>query len=214
MTQSLLLQSTSPFSSLPISLLVLLESLPFASTGAAWTHGWATALDSQFIDFGYQLMSSSQASFVASHYSIVSMEKCWGYPSLMTEIGFYTSAQQLKAINPSIKTMLYWSTEQDHLTCYAAAARFLSEPSWWLRDDSGKFINVSAGIPYLDTTVPAARSWWANAPLNGSWAGLIDGILADGTGSLCPSGAMSAARCLAYVQGKSAMVAELQESQL
>ena len=193
--------------------LLLLASRPGVRAGGAWTHGWARGLDSQFIDFGYQLMSSSQASFVASHYSIVAIEKCWGYwnqPSLTTEQGFHVAAQQLKTINPEIKVLLYWNTNQDHLTCYAAAAQLLAEPSWWLRDDSGDVVYVSDGIPMMDTTVAAARDWWAGTPLNGAWAGLMDGVLADGTGSRCPSKAMSAARCQAYVAGRSAMVAELQ----
>ena len=187
-----------------------LTSLPNLNTEKAWTHGWNSALDSQFIDFGYKLMSSSQASFVASHYKIVSIEKCTGSPKITTEMGFYASAQQLKAIDPQIKVLFYWNVKQVSLTCYAAAEQFLSQPSWWLRDDTGAFVNISAGIPYLDTTVAAARSWWAHVPLNGTWAALMDGVLADGTGSICPSSKMSFARCQAYISGRSAMIQELQ----
>jgi len=78
-------------------------------TGQAWTHSWNRALEAQFIDFGYGLLNSEQAAFVASHYSIVSLEKCTGNPH--TEAGIWATATQLKAINPAIKVLFYIHTD-------------------------------------------------------------------------------------------------------
>jgi hypothetical protein len=76
---------------------------------------------------------------------------------------------------------------------------FMANPAWWLRDDAGRVINVTQGassVPRIDYTVAAARDWWASVPLAGAGAAaLIDGVLADGTGSRCPAPGISAARC-------------------
>ena len=61
---------------------VAAETAPPASP--VWTHGWDNALGAQFIDFGYQALSDAQAMFVASHYQIVSLEKCTGNPTELT----------------------------------------------------------------------------------------------------------------------------------
>lgn len=59
----------------------------------AWTHGWDNALDAQFIDFGYTILNDAQAEFVASHYKIVSLEKCtYVKNKISTEAGILTTA--------------------------------------------------------------------------------------------------------------------------
>lgn len=48
----------------------------------AWaSHGWDTVRQGAFIDFGYAPLSSEQATFVASNYAVVSLEKCTGEPT-------------------------------------------------------------------------------------------------------------------------------------
>ena len=196
------------------SILFFLVALLFlkSSHGTKWTHGWERALDAQFIDFGYQLLTAEQASFVASHYSIVSIEKCTGKPH--TEQGIWTTAQQLKQLNPLIKVLFYSHTDQDNLDCYDASKEFLSHPEWWLRNDTGAtiFNPSSPTIPVMDFSVVAARAWWVNTPLNGTNASLskiIDGVFADGAGFIrCPG--INAARCATLLEAKRELVREMQ----
>lgn len=184
--------------------------------GAGWTHGWDTALAAQAIDFGYSQLTPTQARDVASHYGLVSLEKCSSPHD--TEAAIWASAALLKAAKPSIKVMFYLATDLGGLQCYAALHTYLSHPDWWLRDDAGALVNSSSHIPLPDYTVAAMRDFWVAIPLNGTsgsaspFAGLIDGVLADGTGSPCLRlrANISPARCAALAAGKAEMITALQ----
>jgi hypothetical protein len=179
----------------------------------SFTHGWGTALEGQFSDFGYSLLSKKDAIFAATHYGMVSLEKCTGYPGVSTEAGIYATAAQLKTYNSNMRVFFYWPVDQQSLNCYAAYDEFMKHPDWWLRDDTGALVNFSATVPLMDASIKAARDWWVSVPLNGSGspaAGIIDGALIDHTGSRCPSSKISAARCANYTAGVSIMSRELQ----
>ena len=163
------------------------------------------------------MLDSTQAAFVASHYRIVSIEKCTSpFP---TEKSVYQDAALLKSIDPSVKVLFYWDTDQAGLSCYDIYAPVLANPSWWLRDDDGLVVygdpHPLPGLPMIDYTVTAARDWWVSVPLNNSAAAtLIDGVFVDGIGSRCPawsSANISAERCAALIFGKSQMVRQLQD---
>jgi hypothetical protein len=115
-----------------------------------WAHSWDTALQSQFIDFGYTVLTDEQAAFVATHYQIASFEKCTGPGP--TEPDVWSDAARIKAINPSFKAMFYWDVDQGALSCYNAHAEFMANPSWWLRDDHGHVVNGSTNQPVMDYT--------------------------------------------------------------
>jgi hypothetical protein len=198
---------------------VLLVLLGARGAGAAptLTHGWDTALESQFIDYGYSVLTAAQAANVAAHYAVASLEKCTGPGP--TEANVWATAAQLKAIKPSMKVLFYWDLDQVALTCYAAHDEYMRHPEWWLRDDAAQLtFNSTDGVPHIDYGVAAARDWWVSVPLNGSGspaAHLIDGVLADGTGSRCPASSaggagLSPARCNALIAAKSVMVRQLQ----
>jgi hypothetical protein len=204
--------------------LVLALLAPALPAQISFTHDWSTALAAQFADFGYTTLSPTQAEFVASHYAIVSLEKCFmpaGAKGL-TEVSIWRQAAVLKALNPSIKVLFYLHTDIVSLECYAAHGTYMAHPEWWLTDAAGGYINSTSGLPLLDTTNAAARAWWASIPLNGttgaalldgggrSLASLVDGVLADGTGRRCQTSKVNASRCSALVEGKAAMVRELQ----
>ena len=147
---------------------------------------------------------------MASHYHIVSLEKCTGNP---TELTVWATAKQLKAINPNLKVMFYWDTDQGALPCYIANTEYMKHPEWWLRNDAGVLVNSSLNTPIMDYTVAAARDWWVSIPLNGTGSPMspwIDGVLADSTGGVCPGPGINAKRCAALEAGKSAMVRQLQ----
>lgn len=200
-------------------LLALARAPPLAAAAAPWTHGWGTALEAQFVDYGYSVLTAEQAANVAAHYQVVSLEKCTGPGP--TEPNVWATAAQLKAIKPALKVLFYWDTDQSALTCYAQHAAYMARPDFWLRDDAGQLtFNSSDGVPHMDYTSAAARAWWVSVPLNGTdgtqpAARLVDGVLADGTGSRCPSSSdggagLSPARCAALIAAKSTMVRELQ----
>lgn len=204
---------------MPVSAFVVAATVTLvAASPQDWSHSWSTALESQFIDYGYQTLTQQKAQFVATHYQIASFEKCTGPGP--TEPNVWATAAQIKALNPSFKAMFYWDVDQTALSCYDAYNVFMANPSWWLRDDNGRVVNSSSGQPIMDYTNPAARDWWVSVPLNGTGSPashLIDGVLADGAGrsvagSGCytPSSTISPARCDALVAGKSTMVQQLQ----
>lgn len=178
----------------------------------AWTHGWNNLYEAQFIDFtSNSLFSQDQAEFVATHYQIVSMEKCTGQSSgLKTEEAIWQTANQLKAVNPDVKVMFYISTDNQGLNCYAAYDEFMANPSWWLTDDSGNYVNNTQNIPEIDFRVANATNWWVNIPFNGSVANTnINGVLADGTNGRCPTG-LNTTNCDSYRAAKDLAVQTLQ----
>ena len=206
-------------------MLLLVLALALAARGASAsipTHGWDTALESQFIDFGYSCTEPGcvgntpftlpRAQALVERYAVVSLEKCTGARD--TEEAIWASARLLKSLKPSLKVYFYLATDLGGLSCYSSYSFYMAQSAWHLRNDAGQLVNISAGsdIPMLDYTVPEARAWWASLPLNGSsqYADVIDGVLADGSGSPCPIHGISAARCAALAAGKAAMVAQLQ----
>ena len=183
-----------------LKLIAIAVALCIPCTVVAWEHDFVTAGSAMWSDFGYSLLSDVQAKFVATHYAVVSLEKCTGRGSgVKTEEGIYRTAAQLKRFNPDLKVLFYWSVSQAGIGCYAVNATIAAHPEWLLRDDEGKEVSP----PRIDVTVAEAASWWLSVPLNGTdgkgnYDGqpvveLIDGILADdvsGTGK-CERGATS-----------------------
>jgi hypothetical protein len=163
-------------------------------------------------------LTAAQAADVASHYRIVSVEKCTRSDAgpEPTEFAIWDTAAQLKALDPTIRVLFYIHTDLERIDCYAAYQTFLANPAWWLRDDAGALIFApnSASVPRMDYTIPAARAWLTAIPLNNSAANaaVIDGVLADQTGSVCPAKPprLSAARCAEQVEGKAQAMRELQ----
>ena len=164
--------------------------LLYVNATFAWTHGWDTAADAQFIDFGYGIISDEQAKFVASNYKIVSLEKCTGRP---TEAGIKTVANKLKSFNPNLKVLFYISATNDALDCYSAYDVFMAHPEWWLRTATGVPINSTSYnySPYPDWRVAAFRDWWVTIPDAGINQPDIDGVFVDHTSGPCPNGLLN-----------------------
>ena len=199
-------------------LLALLGALS-ASAGVVPTHGWDTALESQFADFGYSCgepgcvgitpFTPARAAAVVEKYAVISLEKCTGRND--TEGAIWASAALLKSLKPSLKVFFYLATDMGGFQCYSNLEFYLSRTDFHLHDDSGKVINASTNIPYLDYANPAATAWWASLPMNGTqYSHLIDGVLADSSGPPCPLPNVSPQRCAALAEGKAGMVSALQ----
>jgi hypothetical protein len=204
---------------MPAARALLAGALLIAPASSSWAHDFSSPRAFSFSDFGYSLLSPAQAAFAASAYAIVSVEKCTGRAAgLYTEDGIYANAAALKAANPRVKVLFYIHTDFERLDCYRAHAEYMRHPEWHVTDDAGNLVNSSIGVPVPNFTIPAARAFFANLALNGTGApaaALIDGVLADGTGSwpaiLCGGGAVGPARCAALVAGKSAAVRAAQD---
>jgi len=193
--------------------LLVLACAAAGQPSAAWSHDWDTAGAAYWGDFGYSLLTPIQATFVAHNYRVASLEKCTGRAQGMrTEAAIYQTAAQLKAINPAIKVMFYWSTSQAGISCYSNNATFMAHPEWWLRDDHGNVVGAGGDQsgPRIDPRNEAAAAWWISVPLAGKGAvQLIDGILADDAGyNVFPN--MSVSRLQAHYTAKLAMLARMQ----
>lgn len=203
---------------------VLLVSSQLASATPPWTHGWDTTAESTFADFNSPtLLTAAQAEFVSQKYKVVSLEKCTGVQSgVKTEEAIYTTAMQLKKINPATKVFFYLATDQQGISCYAANDEFKSHPEWWLKDDHGNVVE-SHGVPLLDCSNAEAAAWWQSIPMrgdngNGTFRGvpvssLIDGVLADSAGyERYANGNISTSRLEALEDAKFEMLAGLQRA--
>ena len=165
-----------------ISLINLTNSFPL--------HGWDSSHLATFCDMSIiKRLTDDQATFVAKNYRVISIEKCSGeQDGISTEEMIYSTAYQLKKLDPSLKIFFYWATDQQGLRCYDANDEFLNHPEWHLKDDNGNVYDP----PILDFNNPNAANWWLNIPIKGTnntqtWNNisvfdLIDGVLADSDG--------------------------------
>lgn len=81
-------------------------------------HSWDVSLSQMmWVDFAMRLsvgdgapnLTSAQTNFIATHYAIVSLEKCLVTPLNDTINTFREWSHNLKAINPDLKVLFYWN---------------------------------------------------------------------------------------------------------
>jgi hypothetical protein len=194
---------------------VALAFLPAGASASAWTHGWGSVGEMLWADFagaGYQYtLTDEQVAFVANTYAIVSIEKCFAEANFTnTEDAVVATARRLKAVNDSVKVLMYYHVSQDFSDCYAAGRTvFNATPAWWLKDDSGALYGDPSRRVH-DTTLQAVLDYYPASIVNatrlpGAYPGLLDGIFADGTGGTSFSN-MNAARLSAVDEGQKVMM--------
>jgi hypothetical protein len=195
-----------------------------------WDHDWSTTGSMTFADFNSNtLLTPAQAKDVVSKYRIVSLEKCSGVRShVTTEEAIYGTAQQLKKLDPTVKVLFYFATDQQGISCYGANAEWVKHPEWYLKLDNGSTF-LQNGNPILDPTNAAAAAWWTSIPLGGingtglydgvNVSTLIDGVLADSGGYSDVGGAqddkgegISTVRKEAVADAKRVMMGALQKT--
>lgn len=158
-------------------------------------------------DYAHTL-TDDQAAFVARAYAIVSLEKCFAMDAYnTTEAAVVATAARLKAANPTVKVLMYFSVTGDYSDCYASGPLFEAHPEWWLRDDAGAPYG-SPGRRSHDMTQAAVRDYWTGAIANCSALGppgLLDGVFADGASGANYSN-MGPARQAAVVAGMHTML--------
>ena len=158
---------------------------------SVWTHTFDTVSSMLWADFagaGYSItLTDEQIDFVANTYSIISLEKCFAMTNYSTtELGVIETARRIKAVNPSVKVIMYYNLIIDFADCYAAGNIFLAHPSWWLKDDNGNPYGGNTVRQYHDTTQTVVQDYYTNSIMTpASWpnaSGLLDGVFADGSG--------------------------------
>ena len=122
--------------------------------------------------------SPSEANFLANRFSYVAIEKFQATGpqpkgNKQTEPGIVAAAKALKAANPNVKVLSYWSLFAFHPE-YAASANF--DQSWI------KTHNASNQIIF-DLDNPAFQSWWINAANEVASLPGVDGVFVDSLGN-------------------------------
>jgi len=170
----------------------------------AWTHGWGTVGGQLWADFATRPgpLTPAQLAFAAKTYAIVSLEKCFDQADFPgnNEGAINSAATALRALNPAIRVLFYFSSIESFGDCYASGPVFESNASWYLRNDSGAPYG-GPGRHMFDLSQSAVRDFVAAASTNVSAAdALLDGVFADSALDVDLSG-MSAARNAAYIAG-------------
>lgn len=167
-------------------LLVTSIAVACAAAAGGWRHSYTNML---WADFNSPTLLTPEVNdFVASAYSIVSLEKCFGRAqNLTTEDAFIAAAGALKAANPSVKTLFYFHASVDisgpaFAPCYASGAYFLAHPELWLRDDNNATIMNGPFLSH-DLTTGAAERYMVDTVVGVLMRApaLFDGVFADGT---------------------------------
>jgi Hypothetical glycosyl hydrolase family 15 len=121
--------------------------------------------------------NSREASFLADHFSLVSIEKAHGLgaqPAGMkwTEPGFLADAAQLKRARPSTKVLFYWNAH-DYYALYEVKAN----PAW-LRQVGDP--SSPGGVKHIyDQTKEDFRRWWVAESVRMASDPNVDGVFVD-----------------------------------
>eukprot|EP00662_Eupelagonemidae_sp_cell21_P026466 gene26466-37836_t len=93
-------------------------------------------------------------------------------------------ARELKKINPRVQVVAYMNSVISY-PWYRAAAKLVTNSSWWLRDVNGSLLNNIRENPTetwftWDFARPEVGDLWIDACLNMTRTGAIDGCFMDG----------------------------------
>ena len=178
---------------------------------------WSYDKVALWADFGTSntsLLSDYQAEFIATHYDIVSLEKCLASPAqtgIPTEISFYKIASKMRqyASTNETKILFYFALDTCYCNCYNITNSFYSNKSMWLKNDNGNYIyqNNQPTYPCYDHTQRYVQDWWVNTVkqvmITGKqeWNITINGLFIDGLNRNFESQNVSAQRQMEYDQG-------------
>jgi len=171
------------------TMLALLISLIFPiaslSSPSSWAHDWTTpssALWGYGAMNGGTLYSDDEVAFIASNYKVVVLSACLGSLNMSVADAVMSVAVRLKAKAPGIKVMQYFNMQM--WPCYNRDIdrdfkTFLSNPQWWLLDDSGVPV-LNDDSPQYDWQNPEAVAHWLQMPIAQNGTTILDGFLLDG----------------------------------
>eukprot|EP01084_Bolivina_argentea_P207300 353714_1 len=168
--------------------LITLGLLLFLVNGASIGNlPWSYDKVGLFADFwtrNTSLLSEYQSEFIATHYDIISLEKCLGdYPStgIPTEESFYKIASSMRqyASTKETKILFYFATCTAFCKCYKITDEACNNRSMQYKDDYGNIVG-SATHPYYDHTQSYVRNWWVNAVVSVMKTAINRGIIVNG----------------------------------
>jgi hypothetical protein len=185
-------------------LLVSALPLPFlllAGECSGFKHGWGTVQDQMWGWMGNDLLPG-QLEWYAQNYGVVVIGSgppdaghapgggpCKPPGACIHNTSFpgaFGLAKQLKALNPTIKTLLYEASGFGALGF--GSAEMNDHPDWCLTDDAGtpylRIINGhSQGCKWVDWRKPEVRQWWVEmVNQTGQGKQLFDGLMVDSAG--------------------------------
>ena len=197
-----------------VAIIVYLSTINAANiNNLPWTYD-TVALWADFGTSNKSLLSDYQAEFIATHYDIISLEKCLAQPSstgIPTEISFYKIASKMRkyASSNETKILMYFAIDTCYCDCYNITNEFYANQSMWWRDDNGNIIYQSGNphYPCYDHTQQYVRDWWVQTVKNAmitaktEWNITVNGIFGDGIRKQWNNPNISQARQDEYNQG-------------
>lgn len=127
------------------------------------------------------------AEFVATHYNIISLEKCLGTPQktgIPTETQFYNTSAHIRqyASSNQTKIIFYFNIAFGVCDCYQITDSFCNNKSMQLKDKYGNIVyqNNNKQHPYYDHTQAYVREWWVNAVTSVMNTALTQNITVNG----------------------------------
>lgn len=157
-----------------------------ASTAATRRHAshsgfppfsWDTVPVAADVGDRLRVFSRDEAKFLATHFSILSIEKGAAIGSRpadeqWTEPGFLEDARRIKEANPEAKVLFYWNSYV-HFDWYKANSQF--DPSWLQSDEGGTLLHDLNNADFREWWVDVATRMVAEHPE-------VDGVFIDGVG--------------------------------
>jgi len=133
-----------------------------------------------YIHFGKNAgMTEAEIAFVATHSSLVSLEKGHGSNRHgSTELGIEADAVALKLVNPHIKVMYYWNGFLDY-NSYEAHKVYAQHPEWWLHNADGTLDEKNPGLMRYDLSNEEVQNWWSDEAQRAVINGSCDGVFLD-----------------------------------
>jgi len=125
------------------------------------------------------LLTKSEAKFIASHSNFVVLEKAHGFPKYKySEESIAADAKVLKALNSDMKVVFYWNAFLDY-SMYKAHEDYQNKEDWWLKTAKGEYDLKDGKIKRYDLSNPEVRNWWSDIAVDNIMNENIDGVFFD-----------------------------------
>ena len=125
------------------------------------------------------LLTKSEAKFIASHSNFIVLEKAHGFPKYKySEEAIAADAKVLKALNPDMKVVFYWNAFLDY-SMYKAHEDYQTKSEWWLKTKTGELDLKDGKLKRYDLSLPELRDWWSDIALENLKNENVDGVFFD-----------------------------------
>ncbi len=125
------------------------------------------------------LLTPSEAQFIAERSNFVVLEKAHGFPKYKySEDAIAEDAKVLKDLNPNLKVVFYWNAFLDY-DMYRAHKAYQKKSEWWLKTKTGAVDLKNNRIKRYDLSNPEFRDWWSNVAKDNLDNPNVDGVFFD-----------------------------------